>query len=566
MPKYTVLELTENEARVLHASKTPKSPLKVEHAFAIDFSDLPKEDSSAAKGGRLRDALRDRKIVDPGQVGLVIPKQTSIVRTALLPSADPAELASMAQFEAEKFIPFNADRHIISHGVLRTDEVHGSHILITAVDGPVMEAALAICTEALLRPAMAEISSVALARAYALQAAPTALNASTVLLNIGRSQMEITLMNDGLVMAARSQSLGTDKLLKEIQEAMHLETAPQLARLAGLDIQNPDGFLLEGGVSKNTESSSGVATTAVGDKVRGWLTRVSRFVGQTVEFGAREQNIPTPVLVVLSGEATRLTGIAGALQGLLRIEVQTFDPLSKMSPQGTPDPSLVAGFATATGALSRLVEEEENPKARIGRPNLLPPAVIEKQQSEARRTLLMISGALVFIAAVMLYFAWDLRQTHLQTLEELYKDYNREMRPIVAEIREKEDRLDIIRSIKSDRASAMVLLDQISTFASIGPTTAEGRLTLTGYRFSVDDTVTISGMALEIEDINKFSDFLEKLTYKNRPIFKDLGIPDQRPTPLGGERGTVYSFTIAGVLDANQPDEKQDSEATTNDE
>ncbi len=101
MARYTVLELTESEAKVLQVVKTKKTPLSIEQALVVDLADLEKDEAgSVQRGTRIREKLKERKIV-PGAVGMIIPKQNSIVRTAQLPSSDALELQGMALFEAE---------------------------------------------------------------------------------------------------------------------------------------------------------------------------------------------------------------------------------------------------------------------------------------------------------------------------------------------------------------------------------------------------------------------------------------------------------------------------------
>jgi type IV pilus assembly protein PilM len=547
MARYTVLELTESEAKVLQVVKTKKTPLSIEQALVVDLADLEKDEAgSVQRGTRIREKLKERKIV-PGAVGMIIPKQNSIVRTAQLPSSDALELQGMALFEAEKFIPFNVERHIISNGILRKDDVQGSHVLITAVDRPVMESAISVATNAGLEPVLAEVSSVALVRAFSHAGFDHEAHASLVLLNVGRTQTDISIMVDGMLMASRSQNIGYEKLLTDLREALSLQRPVTLADLRGLKMMAPDDFRLEGSGAVAEEDRGG---NKIGDAARGWTQRIVRFIRQTFDFAAREQGIPAASRIYLCGEATLLEGFDQALSINLSVDVQCFDPVGAVprTAESQDIAAVLPGMANAWGTALRLVEEDESvPGTEDARVNLLPPEVVQQQQSAEKKLLLVISGFMLVITLILLFLAYDTRARDARKLSDRYTKYNREMKSYVDSLDEKEKQLEIIRKITTDRASPMYILNELTKFDRMGSVENGGTLTLTEFKYGTAKELTIAGYAVELDDVNRFSDYMEKLTYGGKRVFHSVGLPQPSPEDLPG-RKTVWKFQITAVL------------------
>lgn len=521
MPRCTVIKLTQNEVKVLQVSKTKKKDLTLDYAFAVDLSDLGNdEDGVIQRGARIREAIKRNKMpVTP--CGIIIPKQSAIVRTTTLPSSDANEIREMAQFEAEKYIPFNTERHIISNSVLHTDGVEGSHVLISAVDGPVMDAVLTITQEARLEPVVAEVSSVALVRAFSHYEHEALEKHAILLLNIGKDQADISILKDGMMVAARSNNLGTDQLDKAVEKA-------------GIGTDD----------AENAIEIQDVAAKAI----RGWINKMVRFTAQTYDFAAREHGIGTNAVLYISGEGSTLQGLDKALAESLGLEVHLFNPMPKLPLGDGVDKSVLIGCIPALGTALRLVEEEENPRLRGDRINLLPPSVIEHQEASERKVLLMISGTMVLITLVLLYLAFDAQARHGEELRDRYSSFIKKMEPTIEDLEKKREQLEIIHQITSDRAGVLEILDRISAFPGMGSTKDGGVLTLDGFKYSVRNEVTFEGTAINFEDMQRFADFLERMTVDGKPVFNDVGLPQPKPVDLSAGRGTVYAFSITCIL------------------
>ena len=528
MSRFTVLELSDSEAKVLQVSHTKKTGLLMEDAFSLDLGNLDRDDT-AGRGARIREFLKQKKIT-LSPCGLLIPKQNSIVRLASLPSADPAELAQMAHFKAEEYIPFNAERHIISHGILRVDAINGSQVLIAAVDGPVMDKAMAICREAGIETLLAEVTSIALVRSLTTHEPKAHEEPSLLALNIGRSQTDISILKDGLLVATRSQPVGIDRLNRDMEKA---------------------------GEESSDQEPQDIAIRAI----REWIDKIVRFTRQTYEVAVREHDISHTAHLYISGEGGTLQGLAKALEAELHVEVTVFNPAEKVgrAAKNNVDISVVPGMAAAMGTVQRLIEEEENPKLREGRVNLLPLGVLRAQEASERRLLLMIGATMLFITLVLLSLAFDRQSGYNRDLANRLKAYNRDMRREVEDLDEKQEQIKIVESRQSDRAPAMEILDQLSRFPGIGTSLEGGHLTLSSFQYTQGEEVTIAGDALELENIGEFTDYLERMNYGGKKIFQDVGIPTNAPVELSRNRGTIWQFTLNARLNTSATEEASGS-------
>ena len=235
----TGIEILEHEWRIVQVVPTTGA-ITVLHEFRVPFGPLPDDPAGrvAAKAGALRESLKQRRL-RLTEARLCIPKSAVTVRYRRLPpSQNETELAQMARFEAERHIPFHAERHLIGYHVMGREELAGVDVLTVAVDGPVVEEVLTICAQAGIDVASADVSSLALYRLFLMRrAAPagspmktgageaataTAGGASsataTALLHIGEESSEIVLLQNHIALFARSCSAG----LRSLGEAMGL--------------------------------------------------------------------------------------------------------------------------------------------------------------------------------------------------------------------------------------------------------------------------------------------------------------------------------------------------------
>jgi len=249
----TGIELLDGEWRIAQVVRSAGA-WTVINRFTVKFGPLPQEAPArvAAMAEALKAALRQRKL-RLSEARLCISKNQATARYRRLPpTQNEEELAQMARFEALRHIPFNAERHLIDYYVMAREELAGSDVMTVAVDAPVIEEALAVCGQAGIDAALADVSSVVLFRLY-LARAPSPLasgplasgplasgplasgplasgaaaSASTALLHIGKSSADVVLIHKNIALFARNAAIGVQGLV----DAMGFDAPSDLRRL-----------------------------------------------------------------------------------------------------------------------------------------------------------------------------------------------------------------------------------------------------------------------------------------------------------------------------------------------
>lgn len=600
----TAFDLTPNDCKVVQLSR--QKTFMVRRALLVPFHGIVEEGEKAvsAKAHILREALRANKL-QPINAVLVVPKHSATVRSVFLPSVNPAELEGMAHFEAEKIIPFNVERHVISHAVMSQESIGGSRVLLAAVDEPIIAESLHVLTQAGVEPTVSQVSSIALVDAWRRENAEPG-EAITALVNIASAHTDITLLKKGVLLTTRSVLLGVDALLRDLTEATHSARALSILDLLSLDAREPGAFTASpvaatsasiagipaagkvaaspsGGTSPSAEAASdatgdaaGAATTdalptdaptprpatpepfqilrdpetsdpttgPAAEVVRQWVGRLLSEIRKTYDFARREFEIGGMEFVRLSGEGSLIRGLEQNLTVTLGAEVSVFSPLAeipKAPKQPEIDPRLLPVFAIATGGALHGLWPESYPI------NLLPAELVERQERQTRRLALLLLGAMALIAITISYIyissLYNWREDRLRYFDQ----YNSQMEKQVKDLKDKKLKIVILEKYQRDRASSLAILDAISAYPKIGPTTKNGRITLTSFNYASGDEVKIEGDAMDIPDVFEFVSYLEKFEIDGQRVFRTVQVQQHSSKNLPG-RPTVYFYRLICFL------------------
>ncbi|MBM3334158.1 pilus assembly protein PilM, partial [Candidatus Sumerlaeota bacterium] len=328
------IELFDRGARIAVLSRH-KGRWLVNDLVEADFPPPPsgQTPSASAKAAAIRDALRSRGW-RLGEMVLVLPKNVVTMRLVTLPSSDNAELSQMAQFEAQKHIPFNVERHVIAHAILRKERVEGSRVLIVAVDRAALEEPLAICRELHTDLTYACVSSLAQVEALLLNPPADYQKQTLALVNIGWSTVDITIVSGGIVCLTRSGTMGIGRIAPILESATPDKSAITRDRLGSLDALAPESFFRGGPrlhrrrpmptvVDDFGETDSGdgsLSATTTDDRVRvesgaatssaessgpegevaRWLERIVQEIRRTQAFAQREFDCPALQMVYVA--------------------------------------------------------------------------------------------------------------------------------------------------------------------------------------------------------------------------------------------------------------------------
>ncbi|GEM_PF-544103 len=609
----TAFELTPADCKVVQLIRQKTVQLRRALLIPLPASVENGDSAVAAKGHAIREALRLHKI-QPLNPILIIPKHSVTVRTVFLPSVEDAELAGMANFEAQKIIPFNAERHVISHSIMKKESITGSRVLIAAVDEPIISESVSILLEAGIDPVVADVSCVALANAWRREHSkpPEGLCA---LVNIGSVHTDITLLNQGMPVVARSALHGTGGLLDRLQSVLHSPRRLEILDLVNLDVRDPDLFQPSAqaptspniagapahapnsaagktsppsapGGSAGAAPSSGSKPSAtadaasaapspavvhdaatdpgeaaaiqppesgpqsgqedgVGSAVREWVEKLLKEIRLTYDFARRGTEIGQLQHIFISGDGALIRGLDQHITVTLGAEVEPFAPLFSIptaSKQAALDERLLPLFSVAAGGAFQPLWPESYAV------NLLPPSVVLRQERQAMRLSLMLLGAMFLIAGALIFLYVSSRSAWQREALRRYNEYNQELRPQVKQLQDKERKVQILRRIQRDRASALAILDAISAYSKIGSVDYNGEIVLQKFNYALGDEVTIDGHAVNLKAIHDLLSYLEQFSIDNKKVFRQVKVEDHRWDSALSGRPQVLSYTIKCYL------------------
>ncbi|MCX8037809.1 MAG: pilus assembly protein PilM [Candidatus Sumerlaeia bacterium] len=525
----------------------------------------------AAKAAALRDALRSHgwKL---RTMTLVLPKNVVTLRLVMLPSTHDDELAEMARFEAQKHIPFNVERHVISHAVLRKEGVEGSLVLIAAVDRAALEDPMAVCREARIELSAARVSSLALAEALLLDPPAGYAEQTYALVNLGWSTIDITIISNGIVRFTRSGTMGVSRIAPVLEEVLGSRAALTRERLGSLDALSPEAFFERKGrprrrpvsttynvddfLEEESEPAIPSTTAAAGEQVEevaaaptgpaaevvNWLNRIVQEIQRTQAFAAREFDCPDVGAVYLAGLGSYIANMDKYLEQAMRCPVALIQipaTLDFATPKNRDLRGAWREFAVVGGAIAGTAMPPVN---------LLPPEYTEGLARRKRRRSLAFSGILLLLL-VMLSGAFAARWANNQRRDlEYLQKRNKNLAPKVKELSDKQRRLDIVKDVVEDPRSAGAVLEAICKIDMV----AKRIIALTEYHYIKGKGVILTGHAVGnpaagsfgAAEVENFRAALEKTG-----IFKGgITIKSRSPFRLPGNRPEVQKFEFDCVF------------------
>lgn len=583
MPPILSLEFTDLECKVavVDTGRGGRATVK-----SLSVFDLPKPEDAAERvterSKALRDHLKAQKITVK-QASVVVPKNFIMVRAVNLPSTVDEEIAGMARFEAERHIPFNADRHITSYHVLAKNGAQGSHVLLAAVDLPIAQEYLDVCVKAGLRVTGISVSSAALFNSFAVARKADLDNRTVVLLNVGRSATDMVIATNGAVTFARGSTTGVNRLIAELEEVGERAGFADLPKMDALEpqryfrgapaVQAPaepaspmnlydelpeessapsspagDPFAAPAEAIEAVDENPGFTiikdpapAVAVAPENRGavvfsdWLNRLLQEVKRTFEFASREFATPMVDQIYICGEGALVARVTDYFQANFNVDTAVFDPLAAGSPISPPKktgPEAGPSYAVAVGG------------ALAGQPqtlrlDLLPSAYTEAQSAKRQQVSYIVTGILALVALAVGYlYLSDTFARKRDLLDELIEQ-NRADRGRVNDLRTKQERLRIIKENVQDDRGALNVLQIIS-----GKTYIPEKIVLTNFEYKRGDYVKLEGDAKDLPSANQLVNDMRNTGFFAQASL-DSTTPNKQLRGRGGATVTGWKATFA---------------------
>lgn len=564
---YTAIELTERECKLAQVAHR-KEGIVVENLLQIEFKGQTETAAvDSANNAALRAAEIQKRLKKarwkPGKVTLSVPKNLITTRFVRLPSTHPQELAKMARFEAGRHIPFNIDRHIISHHIFRLDELKGSELLIAAVDSAVLEEMLSVIRSAGLKVDSVDVSTLGLYNYYRLiqQSAdkshqiPTTEQKeakwSTTIINIGQLTTDIVITQEGKLLFNRSCSVGIAKLLEELHSCLSEEISSEKDILAEVDVvrleeslqlffdsqpsqkPQPDPDKPVGNqplqVLFSTDKSPAVKKSA--EIIRQWLERLLLEIRRTYDFAKREFDCYPPRELYLAGEGRSLKNIEQFFHLNLGVNTHFLNPVNDLR---LANPELISRIPQPSAFVASLGSALREMVPGAIKINLIPETYVKRELALRRRTSYIVQGTMILAIIILGIIFVSQQLSYRHRLLEWYMKENKTLKPIMEELIDKEKKLRIIHKHIRDKRSALAILEAISQFEFMPQ-----KVALTNFKFEKEGNVILNGHALSIKELNLFESALEK-----SDLFESIITKERATTTLPGRAPEVYVFTI----------------------
>jgi Tfp pilus assembly PilM family ATPase len=520
-----------------------------------------KPSASALKNGAaIRQALKSANLKIKDAVA-IIPKQWVTLRIVTLPSTDAAEVSEMARFEAERHIPFNVERHVISHHVLRLEGIEGAQVVIAAIDGPPAWEITATMDAAGIHLTGLEVSTLALFNALMHSGAwNTDEHPTAAQVHIGLSATDITILQKGAPVFARSIALGAEKLFASVSpDGVAGNSLEMLDRIEHLDVFSAPGAAPEAR-SAETEEGSAFQTPETPEngtkpalQTQNWVNRLVQEIRKTHEFANREFECEPTSRIFCSGVGFCLRGLKEVLHDHLRVPLTEVDPCVKgLRIEKGPSLHLPPfAYATAAGVVAASVHDDS---VRV---SLLPPDYVRSHDTSQRKRSLLVTGSLALALVVCaVVYAHQLIATKERQLEAIREQVQKDEK-LERQIRDRKSQVRILKEQERPEGSALAILNDMSSWKDLFEPSAM-RVAITGFNYLSDRGVLkLTGSAASYEEMNNLMVRLKGTKHFNKVVVENWGRDTNNWYPGGLQ---PIKFTLNCYLGRPEKDSKKKSE------
>jgi type IV pilus assembly protein PilM len=241
-------------------------------------------------------------------VNISLPESLAFTRLIKFPMLTDEEVASAVKWEAEQYIPIPANEAVIQYTVLeKNQEKNSVSVLLVAAPKVVVEKYVKVIKLAGLVPVSAETELAALSRSLA------PAKGVSLLLDMGSSATDMSIVNDSNIVFTRSIPVAGDAFTRAVSQSLGIEPpqAEEYKKTYGMDPNQ-----LEGKVRKALDPIFRVII----DEIK-----------KAVHFYQTDEGGSAPTSIIITGGASTMPGIVSFLTENLNIETVIGNPFGKVS-------------------------------------------------------------------------------------------------------------------------------------------------------------------------------------------------------------------------------------------
>jgi len=258
----------------------------------------------------ISDLFQNLKIKNKN-VGLSISGYSVIVKKVNLAVMEDAELEEHIMSEAEQYIPFDIEDVYLDFQDLHTStaESDRTDVMLVAAKKEIVDDYLDMLRSINLNPVIIDVDGFALENSYEHNYSK---NENIALVDIGASKMNINILSEGVSVVARDIIAGSRQLTEQIQNLFDIEFEEAEAIKLGFN-----------SIEENQQEIEDVFSTTCTQ----WVLEIKKAIDLYLS------NHPDRPLkkLILSGGGSKVAGLTEFLTSETDLEVELFNPFSKIS-------------------------------------------------------------------------------------------------------------------------------------------------------------------------------------------------------------------------------------------
>jgi type IV pilus assembly protein PilM len=331
----------------------------------------------------LREMMNELRIKH-GRVNYAIPAQSAFTRFVKVPLVDTEKIERIIGFEAQQNVPFPIDEVVWDYQLVGGGPGEQIEVVIVAVKADYVEAINAAVEEAGLRANKISLAPTGLYNAFRYNYSNIA--GCSLLVDIGARTTNVLFIEPGKVFS-RSIPIGGSSITAAIAREFG-ESFPQASLR-----KRRDAFVSLAGA--HTEPAD-ADVARVSKIVRATMTRLHAEVMRSITHYRAQQQGSQPDRIFLSGGNARLPYMREFFHEKFQVPIEFFNPLQNVTVSDSARAQEVARSAHLLGELVGLALRSVTvcPMEL----NLLPAAVVRRQDLEKRRPFFIAAAACILLA------------------------------------------------------------------------------------------------------------------------------------------------------------------------
>jgi type IV pilus assembly protein PilM len=320
------------------------------------------------------------------KVSYAVSGQSVFTRFVKLPSLDSDDLEQLVAFEAQQHVPFPINE-VVWDWQLLNSEIGQKEVVLVAIKSDALDDINECVNDATLTTGLVDASPMALANAFLYNYGD--LNEPALMIDMGARTSNLVYI-DGSKVFTRTIAIGGSTLTSAIAKEYNVPF-----------IEAESQKCSNGLVALDTRHTSQLdeLTAALGSCIRTALNRMPAEIARTTNFFRSQHEGAAPRRVFLAGGGSNLPMISDFFQEKLRLPVEYFNPLKRVSVGQQVDIDRVSLEAHQLGELIGLaVRSIDQSRLNI---DLVPEKVqLERDDLKKRPKLIIASSVMVAASAL----------------------------------------------------------------------------------------------------------------------------------------------------------------------